>query len=87
MKQELMKFGAEIEVTDGLDGGTVKILKSALHPPSEPLNSHNDHRIAMSMAILACRYGGVIEGAEAVSKSLPDFFERLEALGAQITIL
>lgn len=87
MKQELMKFGAEIEVTDGLDGGTVKILKSALHPPTEPLNSHNDHRIAMSMAILACRYGGVIEGAEAVSKSLPDFFERLEALGAQITII
>lgn len=87
MKQELRKFGAMIEVTDGLDGGTVKILKSVLHPPTEPLNSHNDHRIAMSMAILACRYGGVIEGAEAVSKSLPDFFERLEALGAHITMI
>ena len=87
MKQELMKFGAKIEVTDGLDGGTVKLLRSELHPPAETLNSHNDHRIAMSMAILACRYGGVIEGAEAVSKSMPDFFEKLEALGSKITIL
>ena len=87
MKQELGKFGAEIEVTDGLDGGTVKILRSELHPPSEPLDSHNDHRVAMSVAILACRYGGVIEGAEAVSKSMPDFFEKLRDLGADIAII
>ena len=87
MKQELGKFGAEIEVTDGLDGGTVKILRSELHPPSEPLDSHNDHRVAMSVAILACRYGGVIEGAEAVSKSMPDFFEKLRDLGADIVII
>lgn len=87
MKCELGKFGAEIEVADGLDGGTVKILRSELHPPSEPLDSHNDHRVAMSVAILACRYGGVIEGAEAVSKSMPDFFEKLRDLGADIAII
>ena len=86
MKTELEKFGAVLEVTDGLDGGTVKILKSSLHSPSVPLDSHNDHRIAMSMAILACRFGGEIRGAEAVAKSMPDFFEKLEALGANISI-
>ncbi|MBO5702064.1 MAG: 3-phosphoshikimate 1-carboxyvinyltransferase [Clostridia bacterium] len=84
MKCELGKFGAEIQVFDGLDGGTVKVLPSELHAPSSPLDSHNDHRVAMALAILCTRFGGVIEGAESVSKSMPDFFEKLEALGAEI---
>lgn len=85
MKEELEKFGARIEVTDGLDGGTVKIHPAELHAPSSSLSSHNDHRIAMSLSVLCTRFGGVIEGAEAVAKSMPDFFERLESLGADIT--
>ena len=28
--------------------------------------------------------GGVIEGAEAVSKSFPDFFDKLQALGIEV---
>ena len=84
MRSELGKFGAEIQVFDGLDGGTVKVLKTPLHPPAEPLDSHNDHRVAMALAILCTRYGGVIKGAEAVNKSMPDFFERLASLGAEI---
>lgn len=86
MKAELEKFGASLEVTDGLDGGTVRIAATSLHSPDSPLCSHNDHRIAMSMAILACRFGGEIKGAEAVAKSMPDFFEKLASLGADITI-
>lgn len=85
MKEELEKFGARIEVTDGLDGGTVKIHPAELHAPSSSLSSHNDHRIAMSLSVLCTRFGGVIEGAEAVAKSMPDFFERLKSLGADIT--
>lgn len=84
MAEELAKFGAELEVTDGLDGGTVKVLPRKLHAPNEPLSSHNDHRIAMSMAILCCHLGGKIIGAEAVRKSMPDFFEILASLGANI---
>ncbi len=84
MAEELAKFGAVLEVTDGLSGGTVKLLPTELHAPIAPLSSHNDHRIAMSMAILCCKYGGVIESAEAVRKSLPDFFEILASLGADI---
>ena len=41
----------------------------------------------MALAILCTRYGGVIEGAEAVSKSMPDFFEKLRDLGADIAII
>ncbi|MBQ4140260.1 MAG: 3-phosphoshikimate 1-carboxyvinyltransferase [Clostridia bacterium] len=84
MAEELAKFGAVLDITDGLDGGTVKVLRSNLHPPSSPLDSHNDHRIAMSMAILCCRFGGEIIGAEAVRKSMPDFFDVLASLGAKI---
>ena len=44
--------------------------------------SHGDHRIAMSMAVSALRSSGTItiEGAEAVAKSYPRFFEDLESL-------
>ena len=85
MKEELEKFGARIEVIDGQNGGTVNVLPAELHAPKVPLSSHNDHRIAMSLSVLALRFGGEIEGAEAVRKSMPDFFENLETLGAHIT--
>jgi 3-phosphoshikimate 1-carboxyvinyltransferase len=39
----------------------------------------------MSLSILCTRFGGAIEGAEAVAKSMPDFFEKLDSLGVQIT--
>ena len=85
MKEELGKLGAHVEVFDGCDGGTVKILPAELHSPSVPLSSHNDHRIAMSLSVLCTRFGGRIEGAGAVAKSMPDFFEQLESLGVLIT--
>lgn len=85
MEEELSKFGTRIEVFDGVNGGTVRVLPSVIHSPCSPLYSHNDHRIAMSLSILACKYGGKIVGAEAVRKSMPDFFEILSSLGADIT--
>ncbi len=85
MKEELEKFGASIEVFDGIEGGTVKIFPAELHAPSVPLSSHNDHRIAMSLSVLCTRFGGKIENAGAVAKSMPDFFEQLKSLGVLIT--
>ena len=38
----------------------------------------------MALAILLIKTGGVIRGAEAISKSDPMFFDRLKALGIQI---
>ena len=86
MKEELEKFGARIEVVDGQSGGTVNVLPAELHAPTVTLSSHNDHRVAMSLSVLCIRFGGEIEGAEAVRKSMPDFFDKLEALGAHVTI-
>lgn len=49
------------------------------------VNSHNDHRIAMSAAIAAtvCTQPVTILGAEAVKKSYPSFWEEYHRLGGQ----
>lgn len=49
------------------------------------VSSFNDHRIAMSLAIIATvlEDGLIIEGAEAVSKSYPTFFEDLRYFGGR----
>ena len=38
----------------------------------------------MSEAVLMTLTGGIIEGAEAVTKSFPDFFEKLCTLGIEV---
>ncbi|MBO4428540.1 MAG: 3-phosphoshikimate 1-carboxyvinyltransferase [Clostridia bacterium] len=80
MTAELKKFGASLEISTD----SVKINKSALHAPEKTLSSHNDHRVAMALAVLMTKYGGTLSGAEAVAKSMPDFFEKLSSLGAKV---
>lgn len=84
MQEELAKFGAKISATDGENGGTVRVFPTRLSPPEQRLDGHNDHRVVMSLSVLATKYGGTICGADAVKKSFPDFFARLRSLGAQI---
>lgn len=50
------------------------------------LHSHHDHRIAMACAVAALKANSdmVIEEAQAVKKSYPDFYQDLKALGASI---
>lgn len=79
MKQELSKLGADIEVLED----EIIINKTTLKAPEEPFDSHNDHRVAMSLAVLCSKYGGIIEGAEAVRKSYPDFFECAATIGME----
>ncbi len=81
MKEELEKLGGHIEeFQDGMD-----IYGRALH--GGVVNSHNDHRVVMSLAMLSTIVGSdiVIEGAEAVKKSYPNFFEVLASLGGKIS--
>lgn len=82
MARELAKFGAQISVAEN----TVAVSPGILHAPDEPLSGSNDHRIVMALSVLAMRTGGTIHGAEAVSKSYPDFFEALQALGVAVHI-
>ena len=82
MAAELRKCG--VSVTVGEDEILVEPSASGLQAPTVPLSGHNDHRIVMSAAVLLTLTGGVIEGAEAVSKSFPDFFDKLQALGIEV---
>ena len=81
MSQELAKFGAVTEVNDNC----VLISKAPLHASEKPLSAHNDHRVAMALSLLCLKYGGVIEGAETVNKSWPEFFDILQTLGGKIS--
>ena len=82
MAEELSKFGVAVTVHED----SVVIYPHDFHAPTEVLCGHNDHRIVMSCAVLATLTGGKIEGAEASRKSLPDFFERLQKLGFEVTL-
>ena len=82
MEQELRKLGGRIES----DGGTVTIRRSVLHAPAGPLWGHNDHRVVMSLTVLAAAAGlpVQIDGAEAVAKSWPGFFAAVRQLGVEV---
>ncbi|MCX7704127.1 MAG: hypothetical protein N2234_08550, partial [Planctomycetota bacterium] len=53
------------------------------------IESYNDHRIVMAFAVLGLVLddGIVIEGADSVTKSFPQFFDTLSFLGACLEIL
>ena len=82
MADELAKFGAEISVGEN----EAKIAPVTLHRPEEVLLGHNDHRVVMALAVLATKWGGVIDDAQAVAKSYPDFFRDMAALGVKLRL-
>jgi 3-phosphoshikimate 1-carboxyvinyltransferase len=82
LRDEFGKMGVHIDLDDdvmkieggrGLNGANV--------------HSRHDHRIAMACAVAALRASGdtVIEDAEAIDKSYPDFYENLVSLGASVS--
>jgi 3-phosphoshikimate 1-carboxyvinyltransferase len=76
MATELTRFGAT--VTEGPDW-------LGITPPrvwsQARVQTYDDHRMAMSAALLACSGVAVtIENPACVNKTFPDFFERLDAL-------
>jgi 3-phosphoshikimate 1-carboxyvinyltransferase len=83
LQEEFKKLGIKIELQDDLmivHGGT-GIQAATVH-------SRHDHRIAMACAVAALQAEGdvVIEEAEAINKSYPDFYKHLELLGANVSL-
>lgn len=72
MLTEIKKMGGSMSV----EGDTITLSHSTLSPRQD-LFSHNDHRIAMAMAVASMASGNLctISMAEAVEKSYPDFWE------------
>ena len=75
----LCKLGAK--VTEGPD--FLEIEGRPTLPGGGVVDAHNDHRIAMMLAIAAtrCERPITLTGAECVAKSYPDFWEEYERLG------
>jgi len=78
--KELNKLGADIiELEDSLIISGVNELKGG------EVDSHNDHRIVMALAIAATRAKGdvIINNPRAVEKSYPNFFKDYFKLGGE----
>ena len=82
MAEELAKFGVSVTVEED----TVIVDPTDFHMPDAVLYGHNDHRIVMALCTLLTLTGGTLHGAEAVSKSLPDYFDLLLSLGADVAV-
>lgn len=81
MLEELNKMGASItETYDTMTINGVKELKGCV------VDSHNDHRIAMALAMAASVSNGDVKilNAECVSKSYPHFWEDYIKLGGSV---
>lgn len=83
MEMELKKWGVDICSSED----EIHITgKSHYDYVSGLIDGHNDHRIVMAMTIFGLCAGcpSIIEGAQAINKSYPSFFEDVQALGGQI---
>ena len=81
MAEELAKFGVAVTVGENY----VEISDGRLQPPTEVLCGHNDHRVVMALSLLCSVTGGIIDGAEAVAKSYPNYFEVIKSLQIGLT--
>ncbi|MGM9858304.1 MAG: 3-phosphoshikimate 1-carboxyvinyltransferase [Bacilli bacterium] len=81
MVEELRKVNADIEVKDN----EVIVRKSQLCEPDVAFDSHNDHRIVMALSMLCTLFTIEINGAEAVKKSYPNFFDDLRKIGIEVS--
>ena len=80
MAEELAKCGVRVTVEED----RILVPGGQLTSSQVPFSGHNDHRIVMSMAVICTGIGGTIEGAEAVAKSMPNFFEKLSSLNIEV---
>ncbi len=78
----------------GLEGMGIKVTEEShrltvtgSQPKGSAIDSKNDHRIAMAFSILASVAGGtIINGAECVSKTYPEFWDALKSIGGEVEI-
>lgn len=83
LQEEFGKMGVKIELKDDVmiihGGNIVRVAR---------VHSRHDHRIAMACAVAALRAEGevIIDEAQAIKKSYPDFYRDLKSLGASLSL-
>ena len=79
---ELRKLGLGVETTNDemkITPISIEKIKPAV------IDSHNDHRMAMSLALIGLKLPGIkIQNPECVNKSFPEFWEKLKEIGVDI---
>lgn len=86
MSQELKKFNVKVKEEEN----DVYISKTNIKVIDNHIYSHNDHRIAMSMAVLATALENekiVLEQAECINKSYPNFYFDLNSINGSVVEL
>jgi 3-phosphoshikimate 1-carboxyvinyltransferase len=83
LQQEFEKMGVKVEMNDD-----VMTIHGGHGVKGAKVHSHHDHRIAMACAVAALKAEGetIIEEADAIKKSYPDFYEDLKKLGADVSL-
>ncbi|WP_396167773.1 3-phosphoshikimate 1-carboxyvinyltransferase [Flavobacterium sp.] len=79
LRIEMTKLGANISVTND----SLTLEPATKINPNVKIATYNDHRMAMAFAPLALKVPIIIENAEVVSKSYPDFWVDMARLGFQ----
>lgn len=84
LQQEFAKMGIEIVLQDDL-----MMIKGGNGLNAAVVHSQHDHRIAMACAVAALKASGemIIEEAEAINKSYPNFYEHLQLLNADVSLI
>ena len=80
IKEELAKINVNIDILDN----KVIVHKSNIINNNIAFNSHNDHRIAMALSLLATQFDITINDASCINKSYPHYFKDLKKLGVDI---
>ena len=82
MHEELSKLGGGLVFGEN----SITVPKLEFKNDEVVLDGHNDHRIVMALSLILSKYGGTIDGAEAVRKSYPSFFDDIKNLRAEVKL-
>ena len=84
MEVELKKWNVDIQTT--FDTITIHGKSGYALDDIPIIDSHNDHRIVMAMCVfgLCANTPCIIENAQAITKSYPDFFEDIQRIGGKV---
>lgn len=77
---ELTKLGGSVAITSD----SLTLEPTSVIQKNQKIATYNDHRMAMAFAPLALKTDLIINDAEVVSKSFPDFWDNLKQLGFKI---
>lgn len=77
LKTELEKLGAMVNIDDN----SLRLEKRSRLLPNKTIQTYQDHRMAMAFAPLSMKTDIIIDRAEVVSKSYPNFWHDLQKLG------